>query len=125
MQLHAAPSVSLDTMAERKRSYVSSYFSSTNIQDTVCDVCGKTVRSFGNTANLMKHLRLNHNIEYEAFMMRRTEEERTVSSAAARARQTSLAESFGAAGRHCPLHCTEEEHVGACAKYCCCWSCSN
>lgn len=34
--------------------------------------------------------------------MRRTEEESTVSGAGARARQTSLSESFGAAGRQYP-----------------------
>ena len=42
-------------------------------------------------------------------MMRRTEEESTVSGAAARARQTSVAETFSAAGRHHPS--TEEENV--------------
>ena len=52
--------------------------------------------SCGNTTNL-EWLRLNHNTEYEAFMMRQTEEESTVSGAAARARQT-LSESFGATG---------------------------
>ncbi|KAL6472600.1 hypothetical protein MHYP_G00187880 [Metynnis hypsauchen] len=56
-------------MAERKRSQVwscFSCFSSTNSQDAVCDVCGKAVMSCGNTTNLVKHLRLNHNTEYEA-----------------------------------------------------------
>ena len=100
-------SQSVDTMVERKLNHVWSYFSSTNSQDTVCDVCGKTVRSYGNTTNFVKHLRLN--TEYEAFMMRRTEEESTVSGAAVKARQMSPGESFGAAGRHFPG--TEEENV--------------
>ena len=85
------------------------YFSSTNSQDAIYDVCGKKVRSCGSTTNLVKHLRLNHNTEYEAILMRQTEEDGTVSGAAARARQTSLVESFGAAGRHCPG--TEAENV--------------
>ena len=94
-------------MAARKWSHVWIYFSSSNSQDAVCDVCGKTVRSCVNTTNLVKHLRLNHNTEYSAFMMSPTEEESTVSGVAAGAGQTSLAESLGAAGRHCPG--TEEE----------------
>lgn len=99
-------------MAERKRSHVWSYFSSTNSQDAVCDVCRKTIRSCGNTTNLVKHLRLNHTSEYEAYTtMRQTEEESSVSAsgAAARARQTCLAESFRATGRHYPG--TEWENV--------------
>lgn len=86
-----------------------SYFSSTNSQDAVCDICGKTVKSSGNTTNLVKHLRLNHNTEYESFMLRRTEEQTQTTVSGARARQTSLAESFGAAGRQYPG--TERENV--------------
>ena len=72
-----------------------------NSQDTVCDACGKTERSFGNTTNLLKHLRSNHK-EYESFMMRGTEGKSPVSGAAARVRQMSLEVSFGTAGRHYP-----------------------
>ena len=57
---------------------------SANIQDAVCEVCGKTVRSCINRTNLVKHLRLNHNTEYKAVMMRQKEEESTVSGAADR-----------------------------------------
>ena len=102
MQQYAAQSVSqcqsVDTREECKwgRSHVWSHFSSTNSQEGACDVCGKKVNIRGNTTNLVKRLRSNHNAEYKASMMRRTEEERTaVSCAAARARQMSVAESFG------------------------------
>ena len=63
----------VDTMAERKRSHVWSYFSSTNSQDMVCDVFGKNVL----VRNLVRHPWLSHNTKHEAFMMRRTEEEST------------------------------------------------
>ncbi|KAK5620270.1 hypothetical protein CRENBAI_026382 [Crenichthys baileyi] len=36
---------------------------------------GTSVRSCGNTTDLVKHLWLNHNTEYETIIMRRTEEE--------------------------------------------------
>ena len=63
INVHCSVSVCrIDTMAERKRSHVWSYLSPTNSQDTVCDVCGKTVWSCGKTTNLVEHLRLNHNI---------------------------------------------------------------
>ena len=106
MQRHAAQLVSqrqsANTMARPKRSYVCCYFSSTNSQNAVLDVYGKKERSCGNTRKLVKHLRLNHNTGYEAFRMRRSEEESRASGAAVGPRQTSLAESFGTAGRHYP-----------------------
>lgn len=95
------------TMFTRKPSHVWSYFSSTNSQEAVCDICKKKVRCCGNTTNLVKHLRSNHASQYET--MRQSEEESAVSpsgaaasATAARARQTCLAESFGATGRHYP-----------------------
>lgn len=89
-------------MAERKRSYVWSYFTSINSNDAVCDTCNKTVRYCGNTTNLIKHLHINHKTEYDNVMTRRSEEEERRGTGAARARQTSLSESFGAAGRQYP-----------------------
>ncbi|MED6255193.1 hypothetical protein ATANTOWER_005924 [Ataeniobius toweri] len=59
-------------------------------------VCGKPVRSFGNSTNLVKHLRLNYNIYDE---MDRSED---LSVRCCRASQTCLVESFSTAGRHCP-----------------------
>lgn len=91
-------------MGERKRSYAWSYFTSINSNDAVCDTCNKTVRYCGNTTNLIKHLHINHKTEYDDVMMRRSEEEERRGTGAARAsqRQTSLSESFRAAGRHHP-----------------------
>jgi len=85
-------------MAERERSHVWSYFISTNSQDAVCDICGKAVKSCGSTTNLVKHLRTNHNTEYETFAQRRTEEQPQIMSG-----------SFGAASRHYPG--TERENA--------------
>lgn len=62
-------------MAEEKHSDVWSFFSSPNGNNKVCDVCGKTARICGNTTNLVKHLRINHNTEYdEVMLMRRSGE---------------------------------------------------
>uniref|UniRef100_A0A1A8J107 Family with sequence similarity 60, member A, like n=1 Tax=Nothobranchius kuhntae TaxID=321403 RepID=A0A1A8J107_NOTKU len=91
-------------MSERKRSHVWSSFSSSDKNDAVCDICRKTVRHCGNTTNLVKHLKVNHKKEYDDFMVKRTEDERSEpgAAAAARVKQTSLVESFGASGRHYP-----------------------
>ena len=42
---------------------------------TACNLCGRTVRNCGNTTNLVKHLRLNHNTEYNEVMQQESEEE--------------------------------------------------
>ena len=126
-QWHTVQFQSADTMAECKLSHVWSHFSSTNSQDAVCNVCGKMARSYGNTTNLVKHLRLNHNTEYEAFMMRRTEEESKVSGAAGRARQTSpmYLESFGCCRQALSRYRERTCEALSSTKHCCCWSCSN
>ena len=83
-------------MADRKSSHVWLYFSCKDNRNAVCDVCRKTVKYSGNTTNLIKHLRLNHNSEYDDIMKRRSEEEvQGEKTQGARARQTSISESFG------------------------------
>ncbi|KAK7895421.1 hypothetical protein WMY93_020746 [Mugilogobius chulae] len=59
---------------ERKRSIVWQYFTRQNNGEATCDVCLNTVRSCGNTTNLVKHLRLKHRPEYEQFMLQRSEQ---------------------------------------------------
>lgn len=73
-------------MAERKRSRVWQFFTRENNFEAICEVCLKTVRSCGNTTNLVKHLRLKHKVEYEDFRLQKSEEE----SAAAGGRQSSI-----------------------------------
>ncbi|XP_072310009.1 delta-aminolevulinic acid dehydratase [Eucyclogobius newberryi] len=60
---------------ERKRSLVWRYFTCQSNGEATCDVCLNTVRSCGNTTNLVKHLRFKHKIEYERFMLQRSEQE--------------------------------------------------
>lgn len=84
--------------ADCKHSHVWNFFSSQNSIDAVCDVCGRTVRSCGNTTNLVKHLRFNHSTECDAVLQRRSEEDEK-KGAAEEERQTSLTESFGSCRR--------------------------
>ena len=79
-----------------------SYFTSINTNGAVCDTCNKSVRYCSNTTNLIKHLHRKHKTEYDNVMTRWSEEEERRDTGAAGARQTSLSESLGAAGRHHP-----------------------
>ncbi|CAL1569599.1 unnamed protein product [Knipowitschia caucasica] len=61
--------------SERKRSVVWRYFTRQLSGEATCDVCLKTVRSCGNTTNLVKHLRLKHKPEYESYSLQRSEQQ--------------------------------------------------
>lgn len=50
-------------------------------------------RYCGNTTDLVKHMRFNHNTEYEEVMQQQSEDEEK--KGAAKKRQTSVTESFG------------------------------
>lgn len=80
-------------MADHKHSHVWSSFSSQNSNNAVFDVCGRADRYSGNTTDLVKHMRFNHNTEYEEVMQQQSEDEEK--KGAAKKRQTSVTESFG------------------------------
>lgn len=46
-----------------------------NNNNTVSDVCKRTVRYCRNNTTLVKHWRFNHNTEYDEVMQRQSEEE--------------------------------------------------
>lgn len=47
-------------MPKPKSSKIWKYFSVNGESDPKCVICGKSIKSTGNTTNLMKHLKANH-----------------------------------------------------------------
>lgn len=66
-----------------------------NSIEVLCDVRGKTVRCCRNSTNLVEHLRISHNKEYDEVVMRQSKKKERAD--AERVREASLS-----AGRHYP-----------------------
>ena len=51
-------------MSKRKRSAAWTYFDRESGTESICTLCGESVKTSGNTSNQLKHLKIRHDKEY-------------------------------------------------------------
>ena len=81
---------------KRKRSAAWTYFDEDGHgADPVCNLCGETVKTSGNTSNMLKHLKSKHEEEYKEVNEQQEEAKRLKSDAQSKqSRQITLSSSL-------------------------------